>query len=195
MARSHPSPSRSRWGSFPLFTLPRTQARPSCTDLRQPSPGTCPPESGLREEAGDGGGSSGWEAASPRDTCSYKKLMPPPSDQVRAAEVSTPCQDPQGVKRSSKRFPWAGWGWRMGWALWRGQHFGSALGGVLTHHPPNLLEQVQKAISHSNLGVLGKQAPLPPAHSTCHLGDSTPAAQHTLDEQTASIAFCLQNKP
>ena len=72
----------------------------------------------------------GGEAALPRDTCSYKKLLPPPADQVRAADVSTLPRSPGGEGKqhtpplrggAERGVAWAG---QPG----RGGHLGSALG-------------------------------------------------------------------
>lgn len=116
--------------SFPPSSHSRTRAGPSCTGLQQPAWDTFPT---TRHE----GGSWRWRErlgrAIPRDTCSYKKLLPPPSDQVRAANVSALPRSPRGEEKR-------GWGEKAGSSMdehpggrssiLEGDRFGSALEGV-----------------------------------------------------------------
>lgn len=128
----------------------------------------------------------------PRDTCSYKKLLPPPSDQVRAADVSALLRSTGGEEKRQS-LPLGGAGRRGGAGrgqggsraghLGMGGHFGSALGlGCYWSGPhtplPYLREvgRVQKAMmSHSNLRVLRRQENKP-HHSLLSTPPITPPA-------------------
>lgn len=122
------------------------------------------------------------EATVTRDTCIYKKLLPPPSVPARAANVSTLCS-PGGEER--RALPLRGDMWRecIPGGHWRGRHTtplqeGLRPGGSVLQH----------------LGEDGKTGPLSPCSVLLLPSqDPTPPALQTQDAGAGFCSFLFAN--